>query len=190
MTTKNMARTIPVLEDKESGLILSESNAILCYVADKWWHDRWYPADFTKRAHVNRWLHWMHHNSRMFTLKAVVPFMRPDLKVKFNPKSLKPLKGVCMQLEAQLSKSRYLASEDHPTIADLAVYGDVGQCQEQYLGVYDFSPYPNLVRWMKDLEQVPGYVESHEFLKNVIGPMIKENFQQAVADAAKTDAKL
>lgn len=50
-------RTVPCMEDGD--LVLSESVAILCYLAaENGLEDPWYPSDVFARARVDRVLHW------------------------------------------------------------------------------------------------------------------------------------
>ena len=51
---------IPAIVDKDSGISVFESGAILMYLADK--AGKFYPQDFAKRIKVNEWLMWQMGN--------------------------------------------------------------------------------------------------------------------------------
>ena len=64
---------VPLLVDTDStgmNVTISESNAILCYLADKHKLFDLYPQDLSTRAQVNSWLHWIHFNSRQQNLTS------------------------------------------------------------------------------------------------------------------------
>ncbi|XP_062400067.1 glutathione S-transferase theta-1a [Sardina pilchardus] len=75
----SMVRKVPVLKDGD--FILTESIAILMYLADKFsTADHWYPAEPQKRARVNEYLSWQHKairesGSKIFWFRAMVPLL-------------------------------------------------------------------------------------------------------------------
>jgi len=71
--------TIPSIEDKETGFVLSESHAIMCYLCNKFdWHDL-YPSNHEERAKVDSYLHLHHRNVREASIGLVAPKVRKDL---------------------------------------------------------------------------------------------------------------
>ena len=55
---------VPTITDTDNDFTLSESGAILQYVAEKYKILPLYPQDITEKAKINFWLHWNHTNSR------------------------------------------------------------------------------------------------------------------------------
>ena len=72
--------TIPALEDSERRVVITESHAILIYLAEKYqWHDVYPGYDIRLRTKINEYLHWHHRNTREITLTLFAPLMRKDL---------------------------------------------------------------------------------------------------------------
>jgi glutathione S-transferase len=181
----NPAGQVPVIKDGD--FVLYESNAILIYLAEKYQWTDVYPADPQKRAAVNQWMHWHHQNSREVTLGHFAPVMRPDLAKAFTADILSQkrarTKATLQQMQTQLSKTPFLAG-DHFTLADICCFADIGQFSPRQLGIVDFSPFPDVEQWMKRMEALPAYEESHELLQT-----IKPRFEKAV-QASKTQSKM
>ena len=71
--------TIPALEDPESGFLLAESHAIMCYLCNKYeWTDL-YPNQHEARAKVDDFLHYHHRNIKEASVGYFAPMARPDL---------------------------------------------------------------------------------------------------------------
>ncbi|TMW68049.1 hypothetical protein Poli38472_007721 [Pythium oligandrum] len=56
---------IPVLKDSQ--FTLTESHAIMIYLAEKYGWERWYPQDPKVRARILECMNWHHHNARLST---------------------------------------------------------------------------------------------------------------------------
>ncbi len=59
------------------------------------------------------------------------------------------------------SPSRTSWSATKPTIADVAVYGDVAYAEE---GAIDLAPYANVKAWMARIEKLPGFKKYEDVL--------------------------
>ena len=59
-----------------------------------------------------------------------------------------------------LAKNKFITG-DHATIADIAAYVEIGQLQSQFTNLYDFEPFPNVSRWLKDMSSLKGHDDSH-----------------------------
>eukprot|EP00035_Acanthoeca_spectabilis_P002594 m.88500 g.88500 ORF g.88500 m.88500 type:complete len:221 (-) comp11652_c0_seq1:997-1659(-) len=149
--------TIPAMDD--GGFTLTESVAILRYLAAKHNWAEYYPSELKKRAKIDFFLEWHHRNSRELTVGLFAPIIRPDLGLAPN-KSVGP--RVLGALEGFLGADTTFLAGSSPTLADLVVYGDVGQCQSKYCGLADFEPYPNVRRWMANVESLPHFSENHK----------------------------
>jgi glutathione S-transferase len=83
---------------------------------------------------------------------------------------------VMKTIEEVLGRHKFVAA-DVPTIADLAAYCEIGQCTDEYCGLYDFANFPNIQRWMADCKKIEGYEESHEMLAK-FAPNIKKKARE------------
>lgn len=159
-----VGKTIPVLQEGE--VVLGEAHAIAVYLCEtKGWSDL-YPLgssreDVVTRARILQWLNYHHRNSREFSLALLTPVLRPDLKQTDQEiaSQFKTAEKVAKDLELYLSQHTFLAQTSTPTIADIAIYADVGQCFE--LNLFDFSKMPNLKRWFGELRKLKGWEETH-----------------------------
>jgi len=162
----NPAGTIPTLKDPHSGFVLGEAHAILAYLCNKHgWRDV-YPEAAESRAQVDWYLHFHHRNVREASLGLVAPKIRKDLDIPESSQlaARATLTNALKGLESGwLARSRYLAG-DALTLADFAAYVEIGQLQPCFTNVYDFSPFPNVQRWLQAMQQVPGHDEVHVVL--------------------------
>ena len=167
--------TIPSLEDKETGFVLSESHAIMCYLSNKYdWIDL-YPSNLEERAKVDSYLHLHHRNVREASIGLVAPKVRKDLDFPeaFLKMSQANVEKAFKAIEdGWLSHSRYLIGETL-TIADMAAYVEIGQLQSIFTNIYDFEPFPNISRWLKDMQKVDHHDVIHVALYE-LGDISKE----------------
>ena len=63
-------------------------------------------------------------------------------------------------LDASLAKSAFLVGNE-PTVADVAVYGDVAYTGEAAI---DVSSYANVKAWMERMEKLPGFKKYEDVL--------------------------
>ena len=158
--------TIPGIEDKESGFVLSESHAIMCYLCNKFdWNDL-YPSNHEERAKVDSYLHLHHRNVREASVGLVAPKVRKDLNFPedFLKISQANVDKAFKALEdGWLAQSRYLIG-DQLTIADMSAYVEIGQLQSKFTNLYDFAPFPNIRRWLEDMSQVAYHDDIHAAL--------------------------
>ena len=158
--------TIPSIEDKETGFVLSESHAIMSYLCNKFdWNDL-YPSNHEQRAKVDSYLHLHHRNVREASIGLVAPKVRKDLNFSedFLKISQANINKAFKALEdGWLAQSRYLTG-DQLTIADMSAYVEIGQLQSKFTNVFDFAPFPNIRRWLEDMNQVAYHDEVHASL--------------------------
>ena len=138
---------IPVIVDRDTGLSLMESGAILWYLADK--YGKFLPSDATKRVKVMEWLMWQmgglgpmagqaHHFLHFNPGKA-------DYAEARFASEVQRLYGV---LDTQLEGQEYICGEY--TIADMACWPWVSRYEWQQI---DLSAYPNVRAWYQRLLQ-------------------------------------
>lgn len=148
---KNPAGQVPVLEDGE--IVLSDSNAILVYLAQK--YDRsakWLPEDPVAAAKVQAYLSnaagplaYGPAAARLITLFGA------QLDAE---KTQEIAKQVLTRLEQTLSQQAWLVGEQ-PTLAEVSHYAYLVRAPE---GNVDLSPYPNVRDWLNRIEQLDGFV--------------------------------
>lgn len=153
----NPSGWLPILVDGD--LALSESNAIMQYLAEKNGPSSLYPADPVKRARVNQWLSWqMCHfgpSATPFVFEHIVKGLfgmgAPDLK-RLETTRVDFLKhgGV---LNQHLGKNRFVAG-DEPTIADFAIASNVMYAQPAHLPMADL---PNAQAWYARIDALPAW---------------------------------
>lgn len=163
-TLTNPNKMIPVLDD--DGFVLSESSAILKYLADKF-NSPAYPKDLQQRARVNEVMDWFNSQFyRDYGYGMIYPQLFPNLK---RPNEEVHKATIAWGKEnAQrwlqilddhiLGKKKYLCGNDI-TIADyfggsIIQVGEVIRCS--------FKAYPNIARWLDTLKSRPSYPKIYE----------------------------
>jgi len=115
---------VPVLED--DGLVLTESHAIMQYLAEKTPGQTLYPTELRARADVNRWLFWnAHHFAPAVSIfgwqnlvKKTLGLGDPDpVELARGERELATFAGV---LDAHLAKREWIAGSAL-SLADLAI---------------------------------------------------------------------
>lgn len=141
---------VPVLED--DGLVLSESNAILVYLAKRYGAEHWLPDAPTESAAIERWLSIAAGPlvSGPATARLITVFGAPhdaELAIARSHELLRIL-------EAALRDRSHLVGSQ-PTIADVALYTYVAHAPE---GNVDVGAYPSVRAWLERIEKLPGFV--------------------------------
>lgn len=142
---------IPAIVDRDAGMSVFESGAILIYLAEK--AGRFLPAEPKRRFATLEWL--------MLQMGGVGPMLgRAHYFLKFNPgkapfaeewfaKEAQRLYGV---IDKRLGETPYLAGPEI-TIADLATWPWLSRWDWQGIDLGRFS---NVQRWYVELAQRPG----------------------------------
>ncbi len=150
---KNPTGKIPLLE-LDDGRTLSESNAILNYLANG---SSLLPSDTFDQAKVLQWQFFEQYSHEPYI--AVARFiakylgMPSDRKEEFESKQVGGHQALKV-METQLSETPYLVGEQL-TIADISLYGYTHVADE---GGFDLSTYPAISQWIKRIQLIPGYV--------------------------------
>ncbi|MBP2297171.1 glutathione S-transferase family protein [Azospirillum rugosum] len=141
---------VPVLDD--DGVVVSDSNAILVYLAKKAGRTDWLPEDAQGAAAVQRWL------SVAAGEVAYGPAAARLVTVfgaKYNPEEvIGRAHALLKKLDSHLSGRDWLVG-DGPTIADVAIYSYVARAPE---GNVDLSGYPAVNAFLRRIEALPGFV--------------------------------
>jgi glutathione S-transferase len=161
----NPSHQVPVLEDE--GFRLTESSAILKYLADKKGTST-YPTDPRQRARVNERLDWFNTGfyrdfSYGFVYPQIFPFMRrPDEVVQAGTvawgreKALGWLKILDQSLLGP--RNKYLCGEAI-TIADY--FGGIMVIGGEAIGC-NLAPFPNISRWLANLRALKSWARVNE----------------------------
>ncbi len=142
---------VPVLDD--DGEYVSDSNAILVYLAKKAGRTDWLPDDLKSAAAVQRWLSVA---AGEIAYGPAAARLVTVFGAKFNPDEvIGRAHAVLGKLETQISEREWLVGE-RPTIADVAIYSYVARAPE---GNVDLSTYPAVNRLLRRIEALPGFVD-------------------------------
>jgi glutathione S-transferase len=170
----NPSCQVPVLEDE--GFLLTESSAILKYLADKTGSPA-YPRDPRQRARVNERMDWFNTGfyrdySYGFVYPQIFPFMRrPDERVQAGTIAWgrEKAQGWLRVLDRNLlgTNSPYVAGSEL-SIADYQ--GSVMVLGGEAIGL-DFAPFPNVARWLDRMRALPHWASVNEaFYRYVVEP--------------------
>ena len=99
----------------------------------------------------------------------MAPRIRKDLNI---PEAMQhsaqgTLTGALRTLDEGWLSSRPYITGDDVTIADIAAYVEIGQLRPEFTNVYDFSPFPNVQRWLDAMMEVPGHDEVHTVMREM-----------------------
>jgi len=152
---------IPAIVDRDNGLSLMESGAILQYLAEK--TERLLPASGEARYRVLEWLMWQmgsqgpmlgqaHHFLRFNPGKA------PYAEERYGGEA----ERLYRVLESQLAERSFVAGEY--SIADVAIWPWVSRFEWQQI---DLAAYPNVRRWYCQLAERPAFQRGYHIPKFV-----------------------
>lgn len=141
---------VPVLVD-DDGTVITDSNAILVYLARKTGRTDWLPEDAAGAAKVQRWLSVAAGDVAFGPAAARLVTI---FGAKYNPDEVIARAHVLLtRLEAALDGRDWLVA-DHPTIADVAIYSYVARAPE---GNVDLAAYPLVRAFLRRIEALPGF---------------------------------
>lgn len=141
---------VPVLQDGD--VTLSDSNAILVYLASKYADARWLPRDPLLAARVQRFLSISANEVLRGPATArLIHVFKAALDINLAHTISKRILPV---LDSDLNGHAFLVG-DTPTIADVAIYTYVAHAPE---GGVSLADYPNIRAWIQRIETLPGFV--------------------------------
>ncbi len=147
----NPSARIPVLVDNDSGtsapLVLTQSVAILQYLAEK--SQLLLPESLAERARVYEWMHFhaIDIGSTIFSAFYLQQRIQPTQQQAADQLRQR-IHELYHFFDQQLAKHEFLAGE-HYSIADITALPAVISQQDK------LSSYPNLMRWLQQLNQRP-----------------------------------
>jgi len=152
---------IPAIVDRDTGIHLMESGAILVYLADR--TGRLLPKDGAKRYQVIEWLMWQMGGPGPF-LGQVHHFVRynkgkaPYAEERF----LNEARRLYDVLDKRLAEREFVA--DDYSIADIAIWPWISRYEWQTI---DLNAYPNVKRWYLALASRPAVQRGYHVPKKV-----------------------
>ena len=149
---------VPTLDD--NGVIVSDSNAILIYLAKKHRRADWLPETPEGAAAVQRWLSVA---AGQIAFGPAAARLVALFGAKFNAEEvIARAHAILALIDAELEGRRWIAAPQ-PTIADVALYSYIARAPE---GNVDLSAYRNVRAWLGRIEALPGFVA---FQKSPVG---------------------
>lgn len=165
----NPFKMVPAIDD--NGFKLSESVAILKYLADKYQvADHWYPKDLQQRARVDCFMSWQHLNIRLgglfvFRIQFVGQQEKGELTDIDNLEKFQNL------LEKSLDQMEniFLANQPYLCGPDISIGDMLGICelmQPVVVGYDVFANRPKLEAWATRVEDRlnPHFDEAHKII--------------------------
>lgn len=148
---KNSFGQVPVLED--GALTVSDSNAILVYLAERYDEGRRYwPVDPVRRAHVQRWLSVA--AGQLSAGPGAARLVRVFNAPLDHAQAVRKAHDLFSVLEKELTARPFLVG-DAPTLADIALYTYTAHAPE---GDVSLEAYPAIRQWLSRIEALPGFV--------------------------------
>ncbi|OQV25395.1 putative Glutathione S-transferase theta-1 [Hypsibius exemplaris] len=155
----NPFKQVPAIDD--NGFTLTESSAILKYLADSYLGENshhWYPKDAKKRAKADEYLDWHHLNTRMncsvyFQHRSIRPALKKapvDLKKLENYKS--GVLKVAAAIDSYFLQDRKFMLGSEVSIADLQAVCELEQVLT--VGLDPFRDHQRLADWAKRVRDI------------------------------------
>jgi glutathione S-transferase len=149
----NPFKQVPAIDD--DGYILSESGAILLYLAEK--SGKLIPSDLKGRAQVYRWLITSLNNIEPFAL----PILFADMMGDSNPhmKGLRPWHAQILdrffpEIDSMLTTQQFVVGNDF-TVADIVLTCVLRELRKNEI----LKKYPNIEKYRKHCEERPAFVK-------------------------------
>jgi glutathione S-transferase len=176
----NPSGMVPMLEDGD--FRLTESSSILKYLAEKSGSNA-YPADLRRRAKINEMMDWLNTQFyRDYAYGLIYPQLYPHLKRPSAEQQAGTLawgkekaKSWLKILDENLigPKNAYLCGNEI-TLADyfgapMLSAGELIRC--------DFTPYPNLSRWLANMKKRPSWTKVNQAFYDLAGSLKQTPFE-------------
>jgi glutathione S-transferase len=145
---------VPVLQDGTR--LLTESNAIMCYLSDKAGADLW-PHD-ARQIEVLRWLFWdAQHFSRHAAAFYFQNIVKPMAGREPDPAALEEPRGLFRTYAAVLNdhlRGRRYVVDDRLSVADFALAATLPYAVKARLPLDGFT---EIVRWHEGMNELPAW---------------------------------
>ena len=178
----NPNRLVPMLEDGD--FRLTESSAILKYLADRFELPS-YPRELRQRARVNEVMDWFNTNFyRDYGYGLCYPQLFPHHKRPTEEIQAGTIAWARDRVSGWLGiLNDHIIGPDKPYLCgdQLTIADYFGACLLTLGEVvrYDFSPYPNVVRWLGNMKKLPGWGPVNEALYGYAEAVKDQPFETA-----------
>jgi glutathione S-transferase len=149
----NPLARVPVLL-LEDGTAISESNAILCYLAQG---TRFLPAGRADAARVMQWLFFEQFDPARFLARPrfLVSIAKQAEQFASEIEYLRQIgQKALMAMEAQLARTPFITGGQY-TIADISLYPYTSMAE---MGGYKLEPLPAIRAWLERVRSQPGFI--------------------------------
>jgi len=147
---------IPVLDD--DGFVMRDAHAILVYLAAKYDETaQWYPVGEPERlGETAQWMMFAEGTTNTASAARLHVNLGYDFDIDAVRAGAHELFRVLDEhlFFRERAGESWVASGDHPTIADIAIFPDVAMAEEGGVSLLD---YPALVRWTDRVKQIEGF---------------------------------
>ncbi|KAL0275072.1 UNVERIFIED_CONTAM: hypothetical protein PYX00_003052 [Menopon gallinae] len=170
----NPQRTIPVIVD--DGFVLSESRAILGYLAEQYGGENtsYYPNDPKARGVINQRLLFDVGTLYQRFLDAYMEMFNSVTPIGVDEEKLTRLKEAFEFLEIFMGDSEWMAGDDI-TIADYSLAVTVSTIEA--CG-FDLSEYTRISSWLERCKrEMVNYEEANQRGANIFGQLVKEKLK-------------
>lgn len=141
---------VPVLDD--GGTIVSDSNAILVYVAKKLQLTDWLPQSPQGAAEVQQWLSVA---AGQIAYGPAAARLNTVFNASFRADEvIARAHAILTVIEGVLTERSFITGAT-PTIADVALYSYIARAPE---GNVDLKAYAKVREWLQRIEALPGFV--------------------------------
>jgi glutathione S-transferase len=151
----NPAASIPILEDGD--LVLSESSAMLVYIATKA-APSWLGNDNAEQsARVQQWLAFSQRlTASLGGARLVEMLLRPGDLAGLQAAGIKALRELEAALVEQRLRGQAFLTANQPTIADIACFPYVALAPD---GSVSLDDYPSIRLWLRAIRALDGFIE-------------------------------
>jgi glutathione S-transferase len=164
-TKINPSRQVPVLED--GAFRMTESSAILKYLADRCNLEAVYPKDLQQRARVNEVMDWVNTGFyRDYGYGLTYPQVFPNHKRRSEEAHAATIAWGAEKSRhwLQVLNDHYIGTSNYvagPTMT-IADYFAIGPVTAGELVGCDFAAYPNVARWVATMKKLPSWGKINE----------------------------
>ena len=149
----NPLARVPVLV-LEDGTAISESNAILFYLAQG---TPYLPTGKADAARVMQWLFFEQFDHARFLARPrfLVSLLKAEEKFAQEIEYLRQIgQKALAAMEAQLARTPFITGNEY-TIADMSLYPYTSMAE---MGGYKLEPFPALREWLERVRAQPGFI--------------------------------
>lgn len=144
---------VPVLEDH--GVYLHDSQAILCYLAQKYdVEQHWFPPDVVVMSNVLQWLFFANQSiaSSLAAARAFHLINKPHIQIEYATAQAHSVLAI---MNRHLAHKDWLVGQT-ATIADIACYPYIALAHQ---GKIELDQYPYVQAWLVRFQQLPHFIE-------------------------------